>query len=154
MMETEIPWDRSRMEFKPVDMTVSHDGGMRFSAALPSGESIRMEAHRHLGGGGQTPNPIDYLIASLGGCVGIKILLALSDHGVVPDEMTIVIHATRRETMPALFDRVHLTITLRADLDDGLIAGIADQTITRFCPIAAMFAEVGEVTAECRVVRR
>jgi len=154
MMETEIPWDRSRMEFKPVDMTVSHEGGMRFSAVLPSGESIRMEAHRHLGGGGQTPNPIDYLIASLGGCVGIKILLALSDQGVVPEAMTIAIHATRRETMPAVFDRVHLAITLRVDLDDEPIVEIIDQTITRLCPIAAMFAEVGEVTAECRVVRR
>ncbi len=56
--------------------------------------------------------------------------------------------------MPALFDRVHLTITLRADLDDELIARIIDQTIKWFCPIAAMFAEVGEVTAEHRVVRR
>lgn len=154
MMNAEIPWDRSRMEFNPVDMTVSYDGGMRFSAALPSGESIRIDAHRHLGGGGKAPNPIDYLIASLGGCVGIKILLALSDHDIVPDEMTIAIHATRRQTMPALFDRVHLTITLRAAVDDEQIRGIIDQTITRFCPIAAMFAEVGELTAEHRIISR
>lgn len=153
-MDTEISWDRGRMEFKPVDMTVAHEGGMRFSAALPSGESIQMEAHPHLGGGGRTPNPIDYLIASLGGCVGIKILLALSDHDIVPDEMTIAIHATRRQTMPALFDRVRLTVTLRADLDDELISGIVVQTITRFCPIAAMFAEVGELTTEYRIIGR
>ncbi len=151
-MTTEIPWDRSRMEFKPVEMTVSYEGGMRFSAALPSGESIQMDAHRHLGGGGKTPNPIDYLISSLGGCVGIKILLALSDHGIVPEEMTIAIHAARRQSMPALFDRVRLAITLRADVDDELISGIIDQTITRFCPIAAMFAEVGELTAEYRII--
>ncbi|MFA7125461.1 MAG: hypothetical protein WC129_05465, partial [Sphaerochaetaceae bacterium] len=82
------------------------------------------------------------------------ILLALSDNGVVPDGMTIAIHATRRQAMPAFFDRVHLTITLQADLDEALVSGIIDQTITRFCPIAAMFAEVGEVTAEHRVVGR
>lgn len=52
--------------------------------------------------------------------------------------------------MPALFDRVHLT--LRATVDDRLIAGIIDQTVTRFCPIAAMFAEFGDLTAEYRIV--
>lgn len=56
--------------------------------------------------------------------------------------------------MPAFFDHVHLTVTLRADADDALVSLITEQTLTRLCPIAAMFAECGEVTAEHRVVRQ
>jgi putative redox protein len=83
----------------------------------------------------------------------VKILLALADNGIAPTEMTIGIHATRRKTMPAFFDHVHLTITLRADADDALVSNIIEETLTRLCPIAAMFAEVGDVTAEHRIIR-
>ena len=153
-MSTEIPWDESRKEWKPVDMTVTCNGNMGFTARTPSGEiSFPMEAPVGMGGNGTVPNPIQYLIGSLGGCVGVKILLALADNGIVPQELTIGIHGTRKKTMPAFFDHVHLTITLRAGADDAMVSGIIEQTLTRLCPIAAMFAEVGEVTAEHRIIR-
>jgi putative redox protein len=153
-MSTEIPWDKSRMEWKPVDMIVSCTGGMRFTARTPSGEiTFPMEAPVGMGGDGTIPNPIQYLIGSLGGCVGVKILLALSDKGIVPGELTIAVHGTRKKTMPAFFDHVHLTITLRAGADDAMVSEIIGQTLSRLCPIAAMFAEVGEVTAEHRIIR-
>jgi uncharacterized OsmC-like protein len=40
-----------------------------------------------MGGHGKIPNPIQYLVGSLGGCVGVKILFALSNNGIVPDEL-------------------------------------------------------------------
>jgi len=153
IMSTEIPWDKSRMEWKPVDMTISYDGSMGFTACTSSGVSFPMEAPVGMGGQGTVPNPIQYLIASLGGCVGVKVLLALSDNGIVPQQLTIGIHGTRKKTMPAFFNHVHLIITIRADADDAMVSAIIEQTLTRLCPIAAMFAEVGDVTAEHRVVR-
>ncbi|MFA5268073.1 MAG: OsmC family protein [Methanoregula sp.] len=152
-MSTEIPWDKSRMEWKPVDMTVTYNGDGAFTARIPSGISFSMEAPVGMGGHGKIPNPIQYLIGSLGGCVGVKILLALSDKGIVPDEMSIGIHGTRKKTMPAFFDHVHLVVTLHADADDAMVSAIIEQTLARLCPIAAMFAECGEVTAEHRIVR-
>jgi len=152
-MSLEIPWDTSRMEWKPVDMTVTYNGDGRFTGLTSTGIAFPMEAPVGMGGHGMAPNPIQYLIGSLGGCVGVKILLALSDNGIVPEEMTIAIHGTRKKTMPAFFDTVHLTITLRADADDAMVSGIIEQTLSRLCPIAAMFAEVGEVTAEHRIIR-
>ena len=152
-MSAEIPWDTSRMEWKPVDMTVTYIGDGEFSASTSSGILYAMEAPVGMGGHGKVPNPIQYLVGSLGGCVGVKILLALSDNGIVPEEMTIGIHGTRVKTMPAFFDHVHLIITLRADADEALVSTIIDQTLERLCPIAAMFAEVGKVTAEHRIIR-
>jgi len=152
-MSTEIPWDASRKEWKPVDMTVTYRGDGEFLARVPSGPEFPMQAPVGMGGKGTLPNPIQYLIGSLGGCVGVKILLALGDNGIVPAEMTIGIHGTRRTTMPAFFDHVHLTVTLRADADDAMVSEIIEQTLARLCPIAAMFAEVGNITAEHRIIR-
>jgi len=152
-MIADLPWDKSRMEWKPVDMTVTYNGDGAFTARTSSGISFPMEAPVDMGGHGTVPNPIQYLVGSLGGCVGVKICLALADKGIVPEEMAIGIHGTRRKTMPAFFDRVHLIITLRADADEALVSTIIEQTLARLCPIAAMFAEVGEVTAEHRIIR-
>jgi len=135
-------------------MTVTYNGVGRFTACTPAGLSFPMEPVPGQGGTGKVPNPIQYLIGSLGGCVGVKILLALGDRGIVPEALEIAIHGTRRKEMPAFFDRVHLAVTLRTDAaDDAMVKTILDQTLTRLCPIAAMFAEVGEVTAEHRIAR-
>ena len=141
------------MEWKPVDMTVTYDGDGRFTACTPVGLSFPVEAPVGMGGYGRIPNPIQYLIGSLGGCIGVKILLALSDRGIVPGELAIAIHGTRKQTMPAFFDRVHVIVNLRADADEALVGDIINQTLNRLCPIAAMFAEVGEVTAEHHIDR-
>jgi len=140
------------MEWKPGDMTVTYTGNGEFSASTGT-ITFPMEAPVGMGGHGTAPNPIQYLVGSLGGCVGVKILLALADNGIVPEEMTIGIHGTRKKTMPAFFDHVHLTVSLRADADDALVSLIIEQTLTRLCPIAAMFAEVGSVTTEHRIIR-
>jgi putative redox protein len=152
-MSTEIPWDDSRKEWKPVDMTVTYDGDGAFTARTSTGIAFPMEAPVGMGGHGKVANPIQHLIGSLGGCVGVKIVLALGDQGIAVDGLTIAIHGTRVKTMPAFFDHLHLTITLRADAEDAMVSNIIDQTLTRLCPIAAMFAEVGEVTAEHRILR-
>lgn len=153
-MSMEIPWDDSRKEWKPVDMTVTYTGAGAFTARTDRGGiSFPMEAPVGMGGSGKFPNPIQYLVGSLGGCVGVKILLALGDKGIEPYGMSIAIHGTRKRTMPAFFDHVHLAITLHAaSADDAMMKNIIDQTLARLCPIAAMFAEVGELTAECRIV--
>jgi putative redox protein len=141
------------MEWKPVDMTVTYEGDGRFLACTPAGLSFVMEAPVGMGGHGDLMNPIQHLIASLGGCVGVKILLALSDKGITVDRLSIAIHGTRKQTMPAFFDHVHLIVTLQADADDAMVAAIIDATLQKLCPIAAMFAEVGDVTAEHRIIR-
>jgi len=152
-MVHDIPWDQSRMEFTPVSMTVSYTGGMQFTAETSSGVTIPIDAHVHLGGGGKIPNPIDYLIASLGGCVGIKILLSLKDQGITPDQLTIGIHAERRQELPAVFEKVHLVVTVSGWVDDPQITRILGRTLSHLCPIAAMFAGVGKVTFEHHVIR-
>jgi len=149
----DIPWDKARMEFAPVSMTVMHENGMRFTARAQTGLIIPIDAHRHLGGGGEIPNPIDYLFASLGGCVGIKILLSLSDDGIVPDHLEIAIEGTRRQTLPATFDHVHFIVTITAPVPGERLTRILDQTMTRLCPVAAIFVQTGKVTFEHRISR-
>ena len=152
-MSNEISWDPARMEFKPVTMTVMHEGGMRFSAHTSTGLVIPIDAHVHLGGGGTIPNPIDYLFASLGGCIGIKILLDLGDKGIRPRKLQIKTTATRRQDLPATFDTVHHFITLECECDDSIVTDTLSRTMNLLCPIAAIFGETSNMTWEHQILR-
>ncbi|NLW77265.1 MAG: hypothetical protein GXY18_12715 [Methanomicrobiales archaeon] len=151
-MNTEISWDPARMEFKPVTMTVVHDGGMSFSATTSTGLTIPIDAHVHLGGKGKIPNPIDYLFASLGGCIGIKILLDLGDKGLAPELLKIETNAIRKQDLPATFESVHHIITLTGAFSDEIISDTLEKTMTLLCPIAVIFGETAKMTWEYRIL--
>ena len=136
------------MEFQPVSMDLTYEGGMRFTAENQKGLKIPIDAHTHLGGSGEIPNPIDYFIASFGGCVGIKILLILSDQKIHPELLNIKILATRKQDLPAVFEKIHFIISLKGPKDEAFINKMISDTMTFFCPIAAMIMEVSEVTWE------
>lgn len=153
-MNSDLTWDPSRMEFKPVTMTVTHEGGMSFSAKTSTGLTIPIDAHVHLGGKGKIPNPIDYLFASLGGCIGIKIMLDLGDKGITPTLLMIETHATRKQTLPPTFETVHHVITLSGDVNEQVVRETLERTMTLLCPIAVMFGETAHMTWELQVVRQ
>lgn len=152
-MSTDISWDPARMEFKPVTMTVRHTGEMSFSAHTSTGLTIPIDAHVHLGGGGAIPNPIDYLFASLGGCIGIKILLDLGDKGMKPEQLVIETTATRKQDLPATFETVHHVISLKYSCDEATIADTLKKTMTLLCPIAVIFGETSTMTWEFRMIQ-
>lgn len=140
------------MEFKPVKMEINYTGGMSFSATTNTGLLIPIDAHVHLGGEGTIPNPIDYLFASLGGCIGIKILLSFRDYGYTPEFLTIETYATRKQSLPATFDTIHHIITMKGDFDDMIIAQILARTMTLLCPIAVILGESAQMTWEHRII--
>lgn len=140
------------MEFKPVSMHLTHEGGMRFTAKTSTGLSIPIDAHVHLGGEGTFPNPIDYLFASLGGCIAVKILLDLGDKGITPDVLTVETVATRRQNLPATFDTVHHIISLKVYCDEVTVSETLTRTMTLLCPIAVIFGETSQMTWEHRIL--
>lgn len=151
-MSSDLSWDVSRMEFKPVTMKVTHEGGMSFSGVTSTGLAIPIDAHVHLGGEGKIPNPIDYLFASLGGCIGIKILLDLGDKGFTPDYLEITTHATRKQTLPPIFETVHHIISLKGNFDEQVIGDTLARTMTLLCPIAVIFGQTAKMTWEHRLI--
>jgi putative redox protein len=98
--------------------------------------------------GGDQPHPIEYLIASLGGCTGTTVIKGLSEKGVKPESFKVLIEGSRRKTLPTVFEKIHVTFTFSGDLDDRMVAEIVQETMTLKCPIAVTLGRVGDVTWE------
>jgi len=132
-------------------MNVSYETGMKFIAENHAGQKIPVEPGPALGGSGRTPNPIDYLLASLGSCAGIKVLLDLEHRGARPDSLNVTIAGTRRETPPLVFEKLHLTFVLTGPVDHAIVEEAIHDTMTLNCPVAVMLGKAVELTWEHRI---
>jgi putative redox protein len=139
------------MNQTPVLMNVMYEDGMRFIAENNAGQIIPVEPGMIPGGSGKTPNPIDYLLASLGGCAAIKLLLDLKERDAQPASLRVAIAGTRQEKPPAVFESLHLTFYLTGDLDERVVAYAIQETMTVMCPVAVMMGRAAEVTWEQRI---
>jgi putative redox protein len=126
-------------------MDISYEEGTHFLAENSAGSRIAI--------GGDNPNPIDYLIASLGGCTGATIVKGLSEKGVKPDSFTVKIEGSRRKTPPTVFEKIHVAFTLSGDLDDRMVAEVIRETMTLNCPIAVTLGQVGDMTWEHHLIQ-
>jgi len=132
-------------------MNVSYESGMKFNAVNCEGQIIVVEPCPCLGGSGNHPNPIDYLLASLGSCTGIKLLMDLSARGSRPDSLRITIEGCRRELPPAVFENLHVTFFLTGDLVEKTVAGAIHETMSLNCPVAVMIGRATELTWDFQI---
>ena len=95
---------------------------MQFVAENSTGYKTPMEPAVTMGGSGKIPNPIDYLIVALGGCMGIIMIMDISAKGFKVDSFTMKIDGTKRKFRSGFFEKLHLVITLSGDLDDQTVA--------------------------------
>jgi putative redox protein len=139
-----MPEDKSS---NPMDliMNVLYEDGTHFLAENGAGSRIAM--------GGDYPHPIEYLIASLGGCTGTMVVKGLSEKGVKPESFVVKVEGSRRKTPPTVFEKIHVTFTLSGDLEDRMVAEVIQETMTLKCPIAVTLGRVGDMTWEHRVIQ-
>lgn len=125
-------------------MDISYEDGTHFLAKNGAGSRIAV--------GGNNPNPIDYLIAALGGCTGSTVIMGLSEKGVKPKSFAIKVEGSRRKTPPTVFEKIHVIFTLSGDLDEGMVSEVVRETMTLKCPVAVTLGRVGDVTWEHHIV--
>ena len=132
------------MKQPSIRINLTHEGNMKFQAQTGSGLTIPIEPVPALGGSGTVPNPIEYLISSLGGCVSVHVILGLKKAGIIPDSYSVTIEGTRAEAYPTVFEKIHILFLLSGIIDEKTLADTIQKTITLLCPIAVTMGSVGE----------
>ena len=133
-------------------ITISYEGGMQFVAENSTGCKTPVEPAVSMGGSGKTPNPVDYLVTALGSCIGIIMVMDISEKGFKLDSFTMKIDGTRSKFCECFFEKLHLVITLSGDVDDHTVAEVIQDTMMHTCPIATMFRKTMEITWEHHII--
>lgn len=132
--------------------TVTSAGGLKFVAATSMGNEIFFEPSPALGGSGKIPNPLEYYIAAIGGCAAIKTQIDLATLGTAPESVQVKVDCIRSEALPQILKTIHVTFTLKGELDDTKVAAVIRDVMTLHCPVAVMAAASAKVTWEHRII--
>jgi putative redox protein len=129
-------------------MTATWAGGMRFVHRSASGHAVVTDAPAASGGGGSAPSPMEMVILGLIGCTGVDVVSIL--HKMKQPLASLEVSATseRAEEHPRVYTRIHVTYTLRGDLDAKKVHRAVALSEKTYCSVTAMLRGTAEITSE------
>lgn len=136
-----------------VQITLGQVDELCFKVSTESGVDFFVEASRGLGGSGNNPNPLAHFLAALGGCTSIKTKLGLKKRGEICESLSVEIRAKQKEEPPQIFESIHLSFTLKGNLDNQKVSETISDVITSSCPVAVMVGKAVPITWEYRIVK-
>ncbi len=120
---------------------------LHFRAFNEHNNSVDLDAKIEAGGTGSGIGPMENLIASLGGCSTIDIVLFLKKFRQELTDIKVEIDAERDPiNVPALFIKVHMHFDLFGKLDDKQVKKAIELSVDKYCSVAQILKKTVPIT--------
>lgn len=120
---------------------------MHFQAINENGSTLDMDAKPAVGGTGQGMGPMETLIAALGGCSSIDIVLFLKKFRQELHDIRVEIDADRDpDQTPSLFTKIHAHYHLYGSLDAKQVEKAISLSIDKYCSVAQIIKKTAPIT--------
>jgi putative redox protein len=123
--------------------TVKWVAGEEFIAKLPSGHSVSFDADRK---NNAAPGPMEMLLAALGACTSVDVVMILAKKRQRLASLEIVISGERGSEPPAVWTRIEMVYRLAGDLEDKAVRDAIELSQSKYCSVAAMLRKTAEIT--------
>lgn len=108
-----------------------------FEVENEDGLLTRIDATEAIGGKKGGFRPMELLASSLAGCAAIDILRILEKKHISTERFSISIDAKRTDTLPSVFEWIHLSISLDETIDEEVVRKVVDLTLEKYCSVAS-----------------
>jgi putative redox protein len=125
--------------------TVTWLGAMEYLGEDSQGRKIPMEATQRFGGTGKSPIPLEIMLASLGGCIGVDTRYFLLQRGLGFEALKVSMAGTRRDEVPRTFEKIDVLVQIKGAPDQAAVKEVVDQVMTRLCPIAVILGATSDM---------
>ncbi len=106
--------------------------GLRFHVTVGSGQSMTLDS----GEGMIAPNPVETLLAALGGCHAMDVISILRKKRQRVTAYTVDLVGERRPEHPRAYTRIEMVHRLKGhDLSEAAVAEALRLTETRYCSV-------------------
>lgn len=113
------------------------DDRFLMEAVNETGESFRMDASTSLGGSQSAMRPMQVLLASMGGCSAIDVIMILKKQRQKLRDIKIIIDGGREEGVePALYRKIHIHFTLFGEVSQDKAETAVNLSMTKYCSVA------------------
>jgi putative redox protein len=125
---------------------------LKFNAQGKSGHNIPMDASESAGGDDSAARPLEMLLAGLGGCTGIDVVLILKKMKAEIEDFNIDIDAKRANEHPKRFKKIHLNYYIKGkNLDERKVEKAIDLSEHKYCSASASLN--AEITSSYEIVK-
>ena len=124
-------------------------GGLRFRVRVGGGQEMVLDS----GAGRTALNPVEALLAALGGCEGMDVIEILRKKRQQVSGYEIVLTGERRAEHPRSYTRIELVHRLRGrDLSPAAIEEAIRLSQTKYCSVHASLSKEIEIVSRYEIV--
>jgi putative redox protein len=111
------------------------------------GNSLTLDASPDIGGTGRGFRPMQTLLAGLGGCSAIDVVVILQKSRQPLDDIQVEIEGHRQEGVePSLFETIHVTYKLKGGFTDEAAQRAVDWSMNKYCSVAKTLEKTATIT--------
>lgn len=145
------------LDSKPVDVMpefntmqvelVRVDDAFHFEAVGASGVTQHIDAAIITGGHNAGARPMEMLLMGLAGCTAIDIILILQKQKQIIEDFRLKVDGLRvKGATPAPFKKIHITYSLKGQIDPSKLQRAIDLSMDKYCSATAQFRPSTEIT--------
>lgn len=116
-------------------------------ASNADGNTLHMDASPQIGGTGKGFRPMETLLAGLGGCSAIDVVVILQKSKQNLEDIRVEIDGERQQGVePSLFETIHVTYKLKGSFTDESAQRAVDWSMNKYCSVARTLEKTAKIT--------
>jgi len=128
-------------------------GKASFEGAADSGHTVRMDGPPEHGGENSAARPMEIVLIGMGGCTAFDVIHILRKGRQEVTDCTAEIDATRADTDPKVFTRIHIHFQVSGrGLDPKRVEKAIELSATKYCSASIMLGKTAEITHDFEVI--
>lgn len=124
------------------------NNAVHFEATGSSSDvKVHIDGSPEIGGEGLGVRPMELVLMALGSCSSLDLVSILKKQRQDITDFSVEVNGERREELPPIFTKIHMTIKLSGNLDEQKVNKAAELAIRKYCSVHDMLVAGGvEIT--------
>lgn len=135
--------------------TIRWQGGERFAATTPSGNSLLLDSDRESNTG---PGPMELLLAALGACTATDVVMILAKKRQKLESLEVSVSGERAADPPRVWTTLDVVFRVRGrsesggPIDEKAVADAIRLSEEKYCSVAAMLRKTAKLTVRHEIL--
>jgi len=113
---------------------------------------VHIDSSPDIGGEGLGARPMELVLMALGSCSALDLVSILKKQRQQIDDLQINVEGERREAIPTIFTRIHISFNLKGNIDPVKAEKAAELAVKKYCSVHDMLAAGGvDITYDVQV---
>lgn len=128
-------------------------GDFHLEATNDTGNSIHLDASPDVGGTGKGMRPMQLLLAALGGCSSVDLVMILKKQKQELKDISITVTGEREKgKVPSLYTNAHIHFKLVGNLDKEKVEKAIVLAVEKYCSVAKTLEKSAIITHSFEII--